>query len=126
MTNILHGKITSKYDSYYNSIIEWIASTVSWILANRFKTTPLPYAFTDHRYDEDLNRIEDEDENGGPYQTPTYMGPTGAIPATILERIFYMISNQAHQSCLMFHQAIQGMIQYLWAYFQVRKLRKIK
>ena len=84
-----------------------MASTISYILANRFATTPLPYAVTDQVYDQDYNLLEDEE---GPVETSTYYGPVDMIPAEVFEKLFRLICSQPHQIMMLFHQIIQGIL----------------
>lgn len=99
-----------------------IASTVSRILANRSNTTPLPYSYTDRKYDHDGNWIETDEV--GPYLTPTYYGPTKTIPANIFERIFKLISSTPHQSLLLWHQCIQGIVTVIYFIRKIKHMRK--
>ena len=87
-------------------LLECISSTVTNILANRFGTSPLDYATTEKKYDDDLNIVETTET--GPFETPTHYGPTGSIPADQIERLIRLICSQWHQGLLQFHQAIQG------------------
>ena len=89
-------------------IIEWVASTVSYIMANRFPPNPLPYAVTDLAYDEDYNQLDSTTD--GPHETPIYYGPTGMIPAEVFEKLFRLLCSQPHQILMLFHQMIQGIL----------------
>ena len=93
------------------NIIECISSTVTNILANRFGASPVDNVQTDHKYDDDLNIVE-TDENG-PFTTVIHYGPTGEIPAGNLEKLIRFICFQWHQGLMMLHQAVQGKIIYL-------------
>ena len=90
-------------------------------MANRFVTTPLPYSYTERKYDQDGNVVETEE--AGPFLTPTYYGPVEKIPATIFERLFRLISSTPHAALLLWHQSIQGILTVI--YF-IRKIKHLK
>ena len=77
-------------------------------MAQRTPSDPLGYAYTEHQYDHDLNRLPGNEL--GPFPTPTYSAAASALPAEQFEKIFRMICNAPHQGVLLYHQAIQGTI----------------
>ena len=84
-----------------------IASTISRLLAQRWPADPLGYSTTEHRYDHDYNRLNDEN---GPFETPVYSTAADSLPAIQFEKIFYLLCSVPHQGLLLYHQAIQGTI----------------
>ena len=104
------------------TILELIASTVSKILANRFVTTPLPYSYTERKYDQDGNVVETEET--GPFLTPTYYGHVEKIPATIFERLFRLISSTPHAALLLWHQCIQGILSVIYFIRKIKHLQR--
>ena len=90
-------------------------------MGNRYKSTPLPYSYTDKKYDFDGNVIEDAED--GPHVTPTYYGPVEDIPATTFERLFKLISSTPHAALILWHQTMQGI---LTVFYFIRKIKSIR
>ena len=87
------------------TFLELIASTISRLLAQRWPAEPLGYSTTDHQYDHDYNRLNDDN---GTFQTPVYSAAADSLPAVQFEKIFYLLCSVPHQGLLLYHQAIQG------------------
>ena len=66
----------------------------------------MPTVQTENKYDYDYNII-DTDESG-PFNTPIYYGDTCSIPAEHFERLCQLLSTNAHQALMIWHQQIQG------------------
>ena len=96
--------------------IELIASTISRLLSHRWESDPLGYVTTEHRYDVDMNRLDDPN---GPFQTPTYAVASDTVPATQFEKIFWMICTVPMQAVLLYHQAIQGTVTLFITVFRI-------
>ena len=81
------------------------------MLARRFQQDGLGYQWMRHRYDQDYNRLDaDDDDEEELHLVPTYNAPTDCVPDSNFEKLFRLISSTPDQAILLWHQSIQGII----------------